>query len=170
MKPSRIPACLMLASTVVLAGRTLLASSPSKVLAKVHFEQYAGTQMDWPRSTEPIALVKTSYGMPLYEKLPSRPYRVLGTMSDEGDHAIKHVAEAARLLEADALLVVGDKAFADAGLKISPQLLENAEIPDPRGPTTVSRLDHPEVLTTKDQQTTIRVTRIRAILIRWTSK
>jgi hypothetical protein len=170
MKPSRISVCLVLVSAVVFPSSTLLASSPTKVLAKVHYEQYAGTQMDWPRSTEPIALVKTRYGLPVYEKLPSRAYQVLGTMSDEGDHAIKHVAEAARLIEADALLVVGDKAFADAGLKVSPQLLENVDIPDPRGPITVSRLDHPEALTTKDQQATIRVTRIRAILIRWTTK
>ena len=126
--------------------------------------------MDWPRSSEPIALVKTRYGVPLYEKLPSRSYQVLGTMSDEGDHSVRHVAEAARLIEADALLVVGDKAFADAGLKVSPQLLENVEIPDPRGPTEISRLEHPEALKTGEQQTTIRVTRIRAILIRWTTK
>ena len=170
MKSNRIPICLVLVSTAFFPSRLLVASSPSKVLSKVHYEQYAGEQKDWPRSTEPIALVKTRYGLPIYEKLPSRPYEVLGTMSDEGDHAVKHVVEAARLIEADALLIVGDKAFADAGLKVSPQLMETAEIPDPRGPTTVSRLDHPEALTTKDEHPTIRVTRMCAILVRWTTK
>jgi hypothetical protein len=170
MKLSRLGGCLVMVSAAVVLGGSLLAAKPSKVLAKVHYVTYAGAQLDWPRSTEPIPLVKTRYGMPIYEKLPARPYSILGTVSDEGDHAIKHAAEAARLLEADAILVVGDKAFVDAGVKASPQLLENADIPDPRGPAEVSHMEHPDALKTGSQERTIRVTRIVGILIRWTTK
>ncbi|HUI08570.1 MAG TPA: hypothetical protein VL486_16340 [Verrucomicrobiae bacterium] len=170
MKLSVVGTCLLTVTAVIVLSGSLLAAKLSRVLEKVHYQQYAGPQMDWPRSTEPMALVKTRYGMPIYEKLPSRPYQVLGTVSAEGDHAIKHAAEAAQLLEADGVLVVGDKAFTDAGLKASPQLLENVEMPDPHGPTEVSRLEHPEVLKDGTQPSTIRVTRIIGILIRWTTK
>jgi hypothetical protein len=167
MKPGRIPACLMLALAAAFSGGTLLAYNPSKIMGKVQYQQYTGRQIDWPRSAEPIPLVKTRHGMPIYDKLPNRPYRVLGVMSDEGEHSIRHVAEAARVAEADALLIVGDKAFTDAGITISPELLENATVPDPNGPTEVRRLDHPEALKLDSETGTIRVTRIRAILIRW---
>lgn len=161
--------CLMMVA-IVYGGRPLLASSPERSLEKVHYTKYTGPQRDWPRSAESATMVKTVNGMSILEKLPSRPYQLLGTMTDEGDHAIKHVAQAARLIEADAILVVGDKAFSDAGVPISPQLLENADIPDPRGPRTVTRLDHPEALKTRNEAATIRVTRIAAIVIRWTTK
>ncbi len=167
MKPGKIPAGLMLVLAACFSGKTLFAYSPSKILGKVQYQQYTGTQLDWPRSTEPIPLVKTRHGMPIYDKLPNRPYHVLGTMSDEGEHSIRHVVQAARVVEADALLLVTDKAFMDAGITISPELLENATVPDPNGPTETSRLEHPEALKTGREFGTIHITRIRAILIRW---
>ena len=170
MKPSRICVWLMLVSMVAFPSGTLQASNPSRKMAKVHFEQYGGAQQDWPRSTEAVRLVKMNHGMPIYEKLPDRPYEVLGIMSDDGDHAVKHVAEAARVAGADAVLVVGDKAFTDAGLVATPCLMENAEVPDPRGPIEINRIEHPEALRTGSQQRTIRVTKIVGILIRWKAK
>jgi hypothetical protein len=132
MKPNTFRGCLILLSIMTFLSNSTQASSPSRKMAKVQFERYTGPQQDWPRSTEPVPLLKTNHGMPIYEKLPNRPYEVLGKMSDEGDHAVKHVAEAARLVGADAVLVVGDKAFTDAGLNVRPCLLENAVVPDPR--------------------------------------
>ena len=171
MKLRSMRVSLLLIATVVFLSPTGRASSPAKTMAKVHYDQYSGPQVAWPTSPESIPFVKTSHGMPIYGKLPNRPYHVLGAMSDEGDMALKHVANAARLVGADALLVVGDKAFTEAGLKVSPELLDNAEIPDPRGPITIRRMDHPESLSTENQPPpTIRVTRIKAILIRWDLK
>lgn len=167
MKPGRIPACLMLVWATVFSSSTLLAYNPTKIMGKVQYQQYTGTQLDWPRSTEPIPLVRTRHGMPIYDKLPNRPYHVLGTMSDEGDHSIRHVVQAARVVEADALLLVTDKAFTDAGITISPELVENGTVPDPNSPTESRRLDHPDALKTGTDQGTIRTTHIRAILIRW---
>ncbi len=162
---------LVFVSMVVSLSEPAWAANPGRKLEKVRYQRYTGLQLDWPRSAEPIALVKTRYGVPIYERLPNHPYQVLGTMSDEGDHAIKHVADAARVLEADAILVVGDKAFDDAGLKISPQLLENAEIPDPHASSGSRHLDHPEAVKFDSAQpATIRVTQIAAIVIRWTGK
>ena len=170
MKPSRILVCLLLVSMVIFSGSTLLASSPSRTMAKVRFEQYAGPQQDWPRSAEHVTLRKVNHGMPIYDRLPDRAYEVLGVMSDDGEHSVKHVAQAGQLAGADAILVVGDKAFTEAGLNANPHLLENADIPDPKGPKEISRLEHPEALKTGSQPSTIRVTEIVGILIRWKSK
>lgn len=170
MKPNTVRGCVVLLSIAAFLNSSTQAATPSRVLAKVQFERYTGPQQDWPRSTERVALIKTNHGMPIYEKLPDRPYEVLGIMSDDGDHAVKHVAEAARVVGADAVLVVGDKTFKDAGLNVGPSLLENASVPDPRGPTTISRLEHPEALKTGSQESMIRVTKIVSILIRWKTK
>jgi hypothetical protein len=168
MKPSKVCVCLLLISNTVFLNGTLQASSFSRKMGKVHFQQYAGAQQNWPRST--VQEVIINYDMSFYRKLPGRPYQVLGIMSDEGDHAVRHVAEAARLMGADAVLVVGDKAFTDAGLNATPCLLDKVEIPDPRGPAEISHMQHPEALKTGSEERTIRITKIVGILIRWTTK
>ncbi len=170
MKPNKIFVRLMLVLMFVFPGNILRASSPSRTMAKVHFEPYTGPQPDWPRSTERVTLLKVNHGMPIYDRFPDRAYEVLGVMSDNGEHSVKHVAEAGRVAGADAILVVGDKAFTDAGLNANPHLLDHADIPDPKGPKEITRLEHPEALKTGMQESTIRVTEIVGILIRWKAK
>ena len=151
-------------------GQPASGVQPSKVMAKVHYEQYTGTQMEWPRSTERVTPLKVNHGIPIYNQFPDRAYEVLGVMSDDGEHSVKHVAQAGQLAGADAILVVGDKAFTEAGLNANPHLLEHADIPDPKGPKEISRLEHPEALKTGSQPSTIRVTEIVGLLIRWKTK
>jgi hypothetical protein len=170
MKSSRISICLVLFLMIVFPSKILRASSPSRTMAKVHFEPYTGPQQDWPRSTERVTLLKMNHGMPIYERFPDRAYEVLGAMSDNGEHSVKHVAEAGRVAGADAILVVGDKAFTEAGLNANPHLLDHADIPDPKGPKEITRLEHPEALKTGMQPSTIQVTEIVGILIRWKTR
>jgi hypothetical protein len=153
-----------------VVGFSAHAAKPEKIMAKVRYERYTGPQPDWPRSTAPVMAAQIRRDMPIFNQLPDRPYEILGVMYDEGEMSVKHVAQAARLAGADALLVANDPAFAAAGLKANPRLLENADIPDPKGPRSVRRLDRPDLLKTADQPATIRVTQVEAILIRWKTR
>lgn len=146
------------------------AATAEKIMAKVRYDRYAGPQQDWPRSTGTVTAAQMRRDMPIYNQLPDRPYEILGVMYDEGEMSVKHVAQAARLAGADALLVVNHPAFAAAGLKVNPRLLEHADIPDPKGPSTVRRLDRPDLLKPAGQPATIRVTEMEAILIRWKTR
>lgn len=157
-------------TALILFNLPAQAATPERIMAKVRYDRFAGPQRDWPQSKEPVVASKIARDMAFFDKLPDRPYEVLGVMRDEGDMSVKHVAQAARLVGADALLTVNDKAFGAAGIKFEPRLLEHADIPDPRGPRTIGHLQQPDALKTRGQPATIRVTQVEVLLIRWKAR
>ena len=154
---------------VLVAAADTQAISSSKALRKVKYVPYTGEQRDWPRSEVRVAPVEVAKGgTALYDKLPDRPYEVLGTVSAEGAHFSKHASQAAAAVGADAILIVNDKAFQDAGILAEPRLLKGAEVPDPNA-RKIGRLERPDLLKA-DAQPTKRVHLIEGILVRWKSR
>jgi hypothetical protein len=85
--------------------------------------EFAGKQQDWPLAQKTMVEVQnTKYGPPIYYGLPSKHYEILGSFRATGDNVIKHATQAAQAVGADAVLAVNDKAFADAGIEINPQV------------------------------------------------
>lgn len=145
------------------------AISSEKAMRKGQFAAYTGPQKDWPRSDKHVAPAEIAKdGILIYDQLPDRPYEVLGTVFANGDLIEKHVSQAATAAGANAILVVGDKAFTDAGIEIQPRWLKNAEKPDPNAPVSTRRLDHPDQIKgTTAMPPTIRVSELAGIVIRW---
>lgn len=144
------------------------AISTEKALRRGEFVAYTGAQKDWPRSDKHVAPVEvTKYGVVIFNQLPDRPYEVVGTVSAKGDLLLKHASQAGLAAGGNAILVVGDKAFTDAGIDIQPRWLNHAEVPDPNAPVSTRRLDHPEQLKERGTPQTIRVNELTGILIRW---
>ena len=110
-------AALWLATDAKASG--LSAAQKQKALAQAHYAEYTGKQRPWPVSTKAlINIQQNKYGVPIYQDLPNKPYEVLGTLQTGGSKAVKIAAESAQAVGADAILVVSDKAFADAGIDI----------------------------------------------------
>jgi len=105
------------------SGATASSKQAYKALEKVHYMEFAGKQQDWPLAQKTMIEVQnTKYGTPIYYDLPSKRYEILGSFQATGDSVIKRAAQAAQAVGADAVLVVNDKAFADAGIVINPQM------------------------------------------------
>ena len=94
---------------------------------------------------------------------------MLGTVSAKDDSILKHATQAAATAGGSAIVVVGDKAFTDAGIDIQPRWLKDARIPDPRAASAADhRLDHPDqVKPTEPVTRTIVVNELVGIVIRW---
>jgi hypothetical protein len=104
-------------------GATTSSKQAHKALEKIHYMEFAGKQQNWPLSQKVMVEVQnTKYGPPIYYDLPSKPYEIIGSFQTAGDNVIKHAAQAAQAVGADAVLAVNDKAFADAGIEINPQV------------------------------------------------
>ncbi len=105
------------------------AASPKqahKALEKVRYMEFAGKQQEWPLAQKAMIQVQnTKYGTPIYYDLPSKRYEILGSFQANGDNVIKHTAQAAQAVGADAVLMVNDKAFIDAGIEFNPQVSAN---------------------------------------------
>jgi len=108
-----------------ISPNTRAAMSPNKkqkALEKVRYSEFAGKQQDWPLTQQAMVDIQsTKYGVSIYYDLPNKPYEILGTFQATGDSVIKHAAEAAEAVGADAILVVKNKAFSDAGIEINAQ-------------------------------------------------
>jgi len=108
-----------LAVLPVLAGMS--PNKKQKVLEKAHYAEFAGTQRDWPQTDKALINIQhNKYGVPIYHDLPDKPYEVLGTVQAGGNKSVKIAAEAAQALGADAILIVKDAAFSDAGIEMQP--------------------------------------------------
>jgi len=111
-------------------GSTTSSKQAHKALEKVRYMEFAGKQQDWPLAQKAMVEVQnTKYGPPIYYDLPSKRYEILGSFRATGDNVIKRAAQAAQAVGADAMLVVNDKAFADAGIEISPQVPATSRSP-----------------------------------------
>jgi hypothetical protein len=144
------------------------AISSEKAMRKGQFVAYTGPQRDWPRSDKHVAPVEvTKYGIVIFDQLPDRPYEVVGTVSAKGDLFLKHASQAALAAGGNAILVVGDKAFGDAGIQIQPRFLKDAQIPDPNATVSTHRLDRPDQIREQGTQPMIRESLLDGIVIRW---
>jgi hypothetical protein len=144
------------------------AITSEKALRKGKFIAYTGQQQNWPRSDKPVRpLELTKYGTVIYDQFPDRPYEVLGTVTASDDLATKHASQAALAAGGNAILVIGDKAFTDAGIDIRPRWLKDADIPDPNASASTRHLDDPAQLKPTGTTQTIRVNELTGIVIRW---
>lgn len=159
-----VPAMIILSS-----GPSTNATSPEKMLKKGGYVPFTGPQQDWPRSTKHVIPLEIGKGgVAIYDQLPDRPYEVLGTVSTSGDLLVKHACVAATVAGASAILVMGDKAFTDAGIGMQPHWLKNARMPDTHAPPPDEhRLDHPDQVKSSNTPATIVVNELDGILIRW---
>jgi hypothetical protein len=169
MKPTALILCLIPTVLVLLNAPTSEATAPEKLLRKGSFVPYTGHQQDWPRSNVSVTPTETGRaGIVVYEQLPDRPYEIVGTVSSSGDLFVKHAALATATAGADAIIVLGDKAFTDAGIEIQPHWFKNKEVLDPNAPPPdPHRLDHPDHINRPDSPSTIRVNELTGIAIRW---
>jgi hypothetical protein len=169
MKLTALILCLVPSVVFLSSGPVAVAMSPEKTLKKGGYVAYTGQQQDWPRSNKHVAPIEMGRaGVAIYDQLPDRPYEVLGTVSASGDLLIKHASLAAAAAGASAILVIGDKAFTDAGIDIQPHWLKDARMPDTHAPPPdAHRLDHPDQVKPSNTQPTIIVNELMGILIRW---
>ncbi len=144
-KPTILSLCIV-SIGALLSGPSTKAMSAEKAQKKAGYVAYTNPQQDWPRSDKhvgPIEICRN--GIAIYDRLPDRPYEILGTVHAEGDLIEKHVSLAAAGAGANAILVVGDKAFTDASINAQPRWLKDARVPDPHAsPPDEHRLDHPD--------------------------
>ena len=169
MKLASLMICLIPAVGLLSNGPSAKAMSAAKAQKKAGYVAYTNPQQDWPRSDKHVGPIEISRnGMVIYNQLPDRPYEVLGTVHAEGDLIEKHVSLAAADVGANAILVVGDKAFTDAGINVQPHWLKDARVPDPHAPPPDEhRLDHPDQIKSSDSSPTIIVSELSGIVIRW---
>ncbi len=169
MKPTTLILCSIFALILLSSGPATEAMSVEKALKKATYVPYTGPQQDWPRSDKLVAPTEISRGgIVIYDKLPDRPYEILGTVFASGDLLAKHASLAAAAVGASAILVTGDKAFTDAGIAIQPRWLKDARVPDPHAPPPDEhRLDHPDQIKSSTTPPTIIVNELAGILIRW---
>jgi hypothetical protein len=169
MKLGTLILCLIPLMICLSNGPAADAMSPEKALKKGGYVPFKGPQQDWPRSTRHVAPLEIGRGgVAIYDQLPDRPYEILGTVSATGDLLVKHASLAATAAGASAILVMGDKAFTDAGIEIQPHWLKNARMPDTHAPPPDEhRLDHPDQIKTSSTPPTIIVNELAGILIRW---
>jgi hypothetical protein len=76
--------------------------------AASEFTPYRHIQWKWP--TAPGAHVETKYAVPVYFRLPARPYTILGSMNAKatqlhGDALIQYEARKAKEVGGDAIIV-----------------------------------------------------------------
>jgi hypothetical protein len=169
MKLGTLILCLVSSMIFLSSGPATDAMSPEKALKKGGYVPFTGPQQDWPRSTKHVVPLEMGRGgIAIYDQLPDRPYEILGTVSATGDLLVKHASLAATAAGASAILVMGDKAFTDAGIEIQPHWLKNARMPDTHAPPPDEhRLDHPDQVKTSNTPPTIIVNELAGILIRW---
>src|SRR5262249_31008653 len=111
-----------------------------KAQKKDEYVAYAGPQQNWPQSDkhiEPIQICRN--GIVISDEFPNRPYEILGTVHEEGDSLEKPASQAAAKVNGDAVLVVGDNAFRDAGIDVEPHWYKNKRMPDPNAPPPADR-------------------------------
>jgi hypothetical protein len=169
MKPTALILYLIPTVIVLSSAPTGKATSPEKLLKKGSFVPYTGKQQDWPHSNEAVVPTETGRaGIVIYEQLPDRPYDIVGTVSSSGDLFVKHAALATATAGADAILVIDDKAFTDAGIEIQPHWFKNKQVIDPNAPPPdPHRLDHPDHINRPDSPSTITINELTGIAIRW---
>ena len=169
MKLTTLIVCLIPAIGFLSHDSSAQAMSAEKAQKKAGYVAYTSPQQDWPRSDKhvgPIEICRN--GIVIYDQLPDRPYEILGTVHAEGDLIERHVGLAAAAAGANAVLVVGDKVFTDAGISVQPRWLRNARVPDPHAPPPdAHRLDHPDQIKSPDTTPTIIVNELTGIVIRW---
>jgi hypothetical protein len=114
-------AAVLIAVAVSPNSRAVMSpNKKQKALERVRYSEFAGKQQDWPLTQQAmIDIQATKYGVSIYYNLPNKPYEILGTFQATGDSVIKRAAEAAEAVGADAILVVKNKAFSDAGIEIN---------------------------------------------------
>ena len=169
MKLTALILCLVPAAIFLSNGPATEAMSLDKALKKGAYVPFAGQQRDRPRSDTHVAPVEIGRaGIVIYDKLPDRPYEILGTVFASGDMLVKHASLAAAAAGGHAIIVTGDKAFTDAGIEIQPHWYRNARVPDPHAPPPDDhRLDHPDEIKPSNTPHTIIVNELAGILIRW---
>ncbi len=114
---------LLLLTALTSSEAVMSTQKKEKILERVRYVEYTGNEQDWPTNNAPMIDIEHSkYGMTIYHNLPQKHYEVLGTIRASGDSLMKHVAEAAQAVGADAVLVTPDKAFTDAGINIVPDV------------------------------------------------
>jgi hypothetical protein len=169
MKFTALILCLVTPVIFLSSGPTTEAMSLDKALKKGAYVPFAGQQQDWPRSDKHVAPIEIGRaGIVIYDQLPDRPYEVLGTIFANGDSLVRHASLAAAAAGGHAIIVTGDKAFADAGIEIQPHWFKNARMPDPQAsPPDEHRLNHPDQIKPSNTPHTIIVNELAGILIRW---
>src|SRR5579862_286726 len=128
MKRSTLILCFVPVIGLLFTSSSVEAISSEKAMKKGKFVSYTGQQQDWPRSDKRVAPVEVAKdGILIYDQLPDRPYEVLGTVFASDDLLLKHASQAAVAAGGNAILVVGDKVFTDAGIEIQPRWLKNVD-------------------------------------------